>query len=659
MKILFKGKYKSLSTFESEELPDFTVITGKNGSGKSQLINAMNREFNSIPNADAKVFNISILPTPQKILVDDLKYKGRGQVTHAQFRPLLDNFTNRFKGLTPALKDFYNLLYDKNISITALLSLEPEDIKKLTGIKDVGSFAHNLVNGSGIYINVSKNEVQNFRQFRSVIERDSVLSDFLLLIKKSTGKHFNTINDNDFYSTSIPEHFVDNSDLFSSLVENIFLNYLKRREANDRLMYRKDRYNEDNEGIPDEEFIKKYPVPWDIINRILGDANVNLKVIGYNLKDYSSEISINIQFIKEDLTEPIGFADLSSGEQVIIGLIVKIFTKDYYKTGLQFPDVLILDEAEAYLHPEMSKLLIDVLYNSFVKELGIKVILTTHSPATVALAPEDSIYEMRNTPSSSLKKISKDDALELLTGSLPTLSIGYKNHRQVFLESPTDFDYFQKLYNKLKTEEKLNYKLYFLSNDKGSGNCVWVKDIVRKLREAGVNKFYGIIDWDTNNKSNSEIFVHGENSRYSVENFLYDAIYFAILFLEMGGAGNIRKELSIEETYPQYKLATEVPIRQQEIWDWFTGKIIARFPVLKRQPIVSISYHSGEKVNVPEWYLSMQGHELAKKIRESFPFLNGKYPDEALLTEDLSIIMAKCYPFVPADSVELLKGLAT
>lgn len=35
MKIDFSGEYKSLKTFVSDELNDFTVITGKNGSGKS------------------------------------------------------------------------------------------------------------------------------------------------------------------------------------------------------------------------------------------------------------------------------------------------------------------------------------------------------------------------------------------------------------------------------------------------------------------------------------------------------------------------------------------------------------------------------------------------------------------------------------------------
>ena len=105
--------------------------------------------------------------------------------------------------------------------------------------------------------------------------------------------------------------------------------------------------------------------------------------------------------------------------------------------------VIILDEPDAHLHPEMSNILIKALNETFVKKIGIKVIITTHSPMTVALAPEESIFQLNNHPETFLKKISKDDALKNLTNGLPSLTIDYENHRQVFVESPTDLFYFQ------------------------------------------------------------------------------------------------------------------------------------------------------------------------------------------------------------------------
>ncbi|MBE9597754.1 hypothetical protein [Pedobacter sp. MC2016-24] len=38
MKISLQGRFKSLTSFEWDNIPQFVVITGPNGSGKTQLI---------------------------------------------------------------------------------------------------------------------------------------------------------------------------------------------------------------------------------------------------------------------------------------------------------------------------------------------------------------------------------------------------------------------------------------------------------------------------------------------------------------------------------------------------------------------------------------------------------------------------------------------
>jgi len=263
---------------------------------------------------------------------------------------------------------------------------------------------------------------------------------------------------------------------------------------------------------------------------------------------------------------------------------------------------------------------------------------------------------MSNSPKCSLKKVSKDYALDLLTGNIPTLSIDYKNHKQIFLESPTDTTYFQNLFNKLNENEKLNYKLYFISNKKGDGNCEWVKEIVAKLREGSVNKAYGIIDWDGKETSSQEVFVHGETKRYSIENFIFDPIYLCILFLEMNGAHDVRKELGFDETYVQYNLPNESDSRLQQVWDWFMQKIETKFPALKPEPKEEVKYCNDKKVQARQWFLKTKGHDIEGKLKEVFPGLSA-FRNEGELQSRLSIIMAKCYPLVPCESVELLKKL--
>ncbi|MGN6194710.1 MAG: AAA family ATPase [Ginsengibacter sp.] len=656
MKINFTGKFKSLNTFESEDLFDFAIITGKNGSGKSQLLHTIQETYNQ-PTNNARTYSLKIQPTPTKVQIENLIYKNT-TVSFGSIKPKMDQFINRFNSLHPLIKEFYALLYENNINIKSFLGLKISELEKLFSPKNLESYLKTILkeNGFSGFGGISDVNLLLLR-LHNLIQNDIHLFDILLIIKDFKNKDFYSVNKNDFYSTPIPEKYIDTSDLFGSQVEMIIHNYLKRRKQNDYENYRKERYNEQNNAIADDEFEKKYPAPWDIINRILKEHEIGIQIQEYKLKDYSEEMITEVKFYKSEISDFVSFQDLSSGEQVIISLILKLFTKAYYERELTFPDIFVLDEPDAYLHPEMSKLLIDVLYKSFVNDLGIKVILTTHSPSTVALSPEECIYELKNTPHCSLKKINKDEALNILTGVLPTLSIDYKNHKQIFLESPTDVVYFQNLFNKMNTEEKLNYKLYFISNEKGKSNCDWVKDIVNKLKDGGMSKVFGIIDWDGKNSSSLEVLVHGEGKRYSIENFLYDAIYLSVLFLEMNGANNIRKELIFSETYNQYNLANESQERLQQIWNWLIEKICKEFPIFEALYNEEILYYNGITVKIPSWYLKMKGHDLEEKLRKCFPSLS-KYEDEGKLQKHLSIIMAKCYPFIPSESINIIKTLA-
>ena len=53
MKVSIKKYHKSIHVIQDFELPDFVVLTGKNGSGKSHLMEAMTQPFNGLnPHVD-------------------------------------------------------------------------------------------------------------------------------------------------------------------------------------------------------------------------------------------------------------------------------------------------------------------------------------------------------------------------------------------------------------------------------------------------------------------------------------------------------------------------------------------------------------------------------------------------------------------------------
>jgi predicted ATPase len=656
MKIKFAGKYKSLSSFESEELSNFTVITGKNGTGKSQLVYCIDQSQKSIETPNG-IFNLEFEPKSERIQISDLIYESSGSVDTNAITAKLKNYYSEFEKIKVNNKLLYDSLLKNNVHLRDFIKYDASQTTNLLKIENLKEYCANIIRErrrgfKGQHL--SENEV--LKIFKDSLSLDIELFDIFKTIKNYKNKYPSSFDRNDFFKTPFPEKYIDDSDMFKSKVETIFLSYLKRRHENDYLNFRNQNCGESHNVIKGVDFEKLYPAPWNLINKILDENKISIRIKGYQVSDYAEDIIMDVLFTKEGVSDFITFNDLSSGEKVIIGLIAKLFTEQYYLTDLKFPELIVLDEPDKSLHPEMSKLLINVLYKSFVERLGIKVIMTTHSPSTVALTPEECIYEMSNIPVSCIKKVSKDSALELLTGMIPTLSIDYKNHKQIFLESPTDVTYFQRLFNKLNSEEQLNFKLYFISNEMGKSNCAWVKAIVSKLREGGVSKSFGIIDWDGKNKSSPEVFVHGENKRYSVENFIYDAIYFSILFLESNGGNNIRKELNFDEVYTQYDLSDETNERLQEIWDWFIKKIEDKFSVLKSGPLEEISYYNGRKVSVPQWFLKMQGHEIEAKLRVVFLSLD-KFTSEGDLQNNLSIIMAKCFPLVPFESIELLKIL--
>lgn len=80
--------------------------------------------------------------------------------------------------------------------------------------------------------------------------------------------------------------------------------------------------------------------------------------------------------------------------------------------------ILLLDEIDSHLHPTFCKSLITII-EKFIVPKGIKVIIATHSPATIAYANEESLFLM-NMPNEELRieKIYKKEALDKLSDGL-------------------------------------------------------------------------------------------------------------------------------------------------------------------------------------------------------------------------------------------------
>ncbi len=656
MRIKLIDRFKSLHPFESEELSVLTVITGYNGSGKSQFLDLIHKTH--INDSSTATIRIEINPPVNNIQYEGIIKESLKAISHDDWKVTVNNFRTIFNELDADSRNLIRWIINNGMqhealkSRTTLLSNEPEykELLKITLSKFIGKPIAQVSDGDIGWIN-ERSVLRNI--FKPNTDK---LFGFVDELCRTLHKTESELLDADFYNTPIPEFLIDESSLFSSQIELIFYNYAKRRDANRLNWFYKNEDGDDSDSISDSNFIEKYPPPWDIINSILDYHKVDFIFKGVDKKGFTTDTPISFQILKKSTREIIPFMDLSSGEKVIIGLVLKLFTSEYYADTLKLPELLLLDEPDAHLHPEMSNLLLDVLEDTFAERLGIRVIMTTHSPSTIALANEECIYKIANGEETSLKKITKDDALQILTSFIPTLSIDYKNHKQIFVESPTDRYYYQTIFDKLNQDHRYPFKLYFISNGYGKGNSNQVIEVIDAIRKSDNKSFYGVIDWDSKNTDSAFVKVHGAESRYSIENYVYDPLYLIVLLLEMN-AHNIHKELNIDISFNQYNIINDQGLIQKAI-DWFFRLFYTQYPTYepKKKSLRIVKYHSGLEFNLPTWYLEHQGHDLEVKLKSAFKALE-KYRNEGELQEKLTIICAKCYPMIPEDTHVLIRKI--
>ena len=116
-------------------------------------------------------------------------------------------------------------------------------------------------------------------------------------------------------------------------------------------------------------------------------------------------------------------------------------------------NTLVLDEPDAHLHPTMSKMMVDILYElSQPKENGggdIRVIITTQSSSTVAFAPEGSLFVLEKDIQNHkhIRETTSSEAIEILSDGILTydkaikqfsLAINSNKNTIIFVEGKTD-----------------------------------------------------------------------------------------------------------------------------------------------------------------------------------------------------------------------------
>jgi len=590
MKIKITQKHKSINPPCEFEFPDFSVLTGKNGSGKTHLLESIANN-----NISEVIVNGSILK--------NIRYIG-------------------FNGLNPNIQE----------------TCDPQSI------------VQHIKNACNIYIQAKQNasrqpQTNNLNRLLQYVS-DGNMKRFITKTVEGTKKAFDQLTEDDF-ADNFDISLMGQNDFFTAQFALIFKNYHRRQEENNINEY----YSSKGQPISKpvlskDEFENKFGIPpWEFVNKILFETNIPYEVNS----PIGTRLDSNFNFKLKDRVAgfEISSMDLSTGEKVLMSLALAI-----YNTGgdLGKPDLLLLDEPDAGLHPSMSKMMVDVLNKNIVLENKIPTVVSTHSPTTIIASDGISVYQMirgNNVPT----KIPTQQAIEILSSDIPFLKISNDKRRQVFVESKYDVNFYELLTNIYVRLELLPAEPIFLPARTSSGsNCTDVIEIVTNLSRNGNDQVYGIIDWDTTNRSSDRVIVLGENDRYSIENYLLDPFLLGLLLIRERKLNFSDFGLSNYTNYSDVGKLTNVDA--QQILDEILKKIGLHSTNLEQSQL-----YNGWTLHISQEFNKHQGHELESLYKTKFSFLNA-YQREDALKKDIIEKVINDYPqFTPTPIFETIKKI--
>jgi len=428
--------YKSIpSGFTWNNIPPFSIITGVNGAGKTQLLEILKGiDNNGMP------LNISAEITDEKSMFTTLVLPSPQTRTN-NIAGLLSYFQNTANRLGN-LAQWNNNIKSWETHITTWIEprlkqdIPTEEKFQLTSER------------TGL--------LENIRSYKQMIRDNTIFAyeEELDAISKKLSVPIENLTETDIRRHANP-YFNDFSDIED--LERYIKQEHEEFKENLAIAVGKDDFEKVKVLAAQEK-------PYQSINRLF-------KKYGFNyfemlnpfpeLKERNGEIRFEGKH-----GEIIDYNALSSGEQMIVKFIALSLGRNI--SGHRI-NTLVLDEPDAHLHPTMSKMMVDILNElSQPKELGggsIRIIITTHSPSTVAFAPEGSLFIIeKDKETQKIRETSAPEAVNILSDGILTydkavkqfsLALNSDKDVIVFVEGKTDILHLN------RANELLGYNLPF------------------------------------------------------------------------------------------------------------------------------------------------------------------------------------------------------
>lgn len=548
-----RSRYKSITSLVWDQIPGLAILTGKNGSGKTQLLEALAYHFSGAVSDTGKPIGVKVETMGDAYADDEIAYVPS---------------EGHFSGGLPA--SFAAITESKSF------------------IAEISRYSENGIQGGSIVSAIQANRIRN--QFKHINLRSLTIEELQKVI---------------------PDDFLlDNIDVTNGL-SRLFMAYrLRALEASER-------------GTPGQTSDGKPlgPVPWEVVNHSLNVAGFPYEVIS---PQFTPLLETYVIRLKDKTTgNLIAPIDLSSGEKVLLQLVLWLFTAGTNPDV--FPRLLLLDEPDAHLHPSMTTQFLDVISEVLVGQYGVRVIMTSHSPSTVALAPDGAVFQLERGSSRITPISSRAEITSLLTAGLVTVS---RTTKYCFVEDDRDVEFYNAVWDILTDfgpsrdqralQASPTIAFIAVSVGKGSekvgGGSSIVTKWVDKLDGDPLDRaFFGIIDRDDHNQPSKRVSVLG---RYSIENYLLDPINLYALLLENNAAPHIPGlKVSLGD---EHQLRTMSAPIMQKIVNAICKEMEVADPSLETTHTKSVTYTMGNKVEVPAWVIDHRGHDLLQVGQNAF-----------------------------------------
>lgn len=397
-----------------------------------------------------------------------------------------------------------------------------------------------------------------------------------------------------------------------------------------------------------EEFRARFgPPPWEVFNYFLREVLSGRYHIKAPTRTNIATYSAQIYRSEDDL--PIDPSWLSSGEKVLMWLCLSMYATTNGHVSSP-PKLILLDEPDGVLHPQMVQKLHRVL-ESIANTFGSGIIFTTHSPTSVALFNAGPIWQVSER---EVSEIDKDAAISELLVGLDQVLIHYTKCKQVYVESQNDEEVYTELFTHLRRWDKgvsqhiaLSFipaapKLpeknvrdllrahlgdvpaerfdAFVQALNGQGDCVQVEGAVESLNTENGVPVHGIIDWDATNKAKPRIHVLGAELFYSIENAVLNPLTLGLYLLHNFLSQLAPADYGLPDGFDGVGLYNE-PTHWQSIADGVTKRVLGLQDV---RHDVACLFLSGASISFDKRYVHMNGHDLEARLRQghAYPFLN-------------------------------------